>query len=159
MIIPGFELSLGVEIVPRPCRIDETTASSTWQADFYDQLTEALRALVDCIVLNDFMRLEPGDTVGLFDDEDVTIMNEWDEDMMMMVCKPDVRRHLKAAAALLAGASPVQEMPDDFDYAGLQDDLDELERTDPNVARAAANYDAVVAKITGGAAPVQETER
>jgi hypothetical protein len=38
-------------------------------------------------------------------------------------------------------------LPDDDDMADLQEELDELERTDPAVAAAAASYDAAVARV------------
>lgn len=41
------------------------------------------------------------------------------------------------------GMDKNNEMPDDFDYAGLQADLDELERMDPDVKAAADHYETV----------------
>lgn len=51
------------------------------------------------------------------------------------------------------GGVPVPAVRMKFSMRGLQAELEELERTDPDVAKAAASYDRMVEDITGRTLP------
>lgn len=67
------------------------------------------------------------------------------------------RHPAKRPRPAAGGATREPDTAADDDYLlGLQDRLDELERTDPAVAAAAASYDAMVEQITGGQSAAEE---
>jgi hypothetical protein len=64
---------------------------------------------------------------------------DWLHDHMLMRCQRNVAHY-----------GPVAEPEPAIDYVALEAELDELERTDPSVKRAADNYRAAVDDILGG---------